>query len=70
MNQMIEVSCSHCGEVNSFPVSDLVSGMPITDDNGNVVVEHPEIDFEEGILIQCSRCNYPIPVNSQDLVNE
>lgn len=56
----IKVTCSNCSKDNEFEVEELVSGMPIKNDEGIVVEEHPEVEIDENTMIQCEHCRYPI----------
>lgn len=66
--KMISVSCPYCSKINVFSFQDLQSGIPIKDDEGNIVEEYPEVDLEEGILIKCEYCGGPIPCSEDDII--
>lgn len=54
-NRMIQVTCD-CSHVNVFPESELISGMTIKDDQGNVVEENPEVTINEFTFVECEKC--------------
>ncbi len=60
MNRTIEIKCSNCGAINQIRESDLVSGVPIKDANGNVVEEHPPVTIDENTVVGCEKCRYPM----------
>lgn len=56
----IRVTCSNCSQDNEFVIEELVSGMPIKNDEGDIVEEYPEVEIDENTMIQCEHCRYPI----------
>jgi hypothetical protein len=60
MSKKISVTCPHCGKVNEFLQSDLVSGMPIRDDEGNIIEEYPEVEVDACTFIKCDVCGAPV----------
>ena len=60
MSKTFEIKCPHCGKVNTFDESDLVSGMSVKDDNGNIVQEHPPVEINENTFVRCEECGYPM----------
>ncbi len=63
MSETIKLQCTnapHCNHINVFPKSDLVSGIPLKDDEGNVINEHPEVELDGNTFIRCENCGYPI----------
>lgn len=56
----ISVKCPNCLEDNTISTHDLLSGMPIKNDQGEIVEEFPEVEVDENTLIQCSNCKYPV----------
>jgi hypothetical protein len=63
MSRTISVTCpntEYCGKVNTFEESELISGLAIVDDNGEVVDAHPAVEVDENTFVQCSHCGYPI----------
>lgn len=56
----IRVKCSHCLQDNEFTIEELTSGMPIKNDEGDIVEEYPEVEIDENTMIQCEYCKYPI----------
>jgi hypothetical protein len=60
MVRKISVKCPHCNEINSFYESELVSGVPRSDKNGNVIEEHPPVVVDVNTLVKCEYCSYPV----------
>lgn len=59
----ISVKCpniQHCGYVNTFAEDELVSGISLKNDDGEVVEEHPPVVIDENTFVKCERCGYPI----------
>lgn len=60
MSKTFEITCPHCGTVNIFDESDLVSGMSIKDDQGNIVQENPPVEVDSFTFVRCENCGYPM----------
>ncbi len=62
-SRIITVKCLnivHCGHINQFPESELVSGMTMKDDQGAIIEEHPQVTIDENTFVKCEACGYPI----------
>ena len=63
MSKMISVKCTntvHCGHLNVFPASDLVSGLALVNESGEVVNAHPQVKVDANTFVECEECRYPI----------
>lgn len=60
MSRTIEIRCQNCGKLNKISESDLVSGVPTKDLNGNIIEEHPPVTIDDNTVVQCEHCRYPM----------
>lgn len=58
-NRTVSAICD-CNHVNVFLESELVSGMTVKDDQGNIVEENPEVTINEFTFVQCEQCGSPV----------
>ena len=68
MNRKIEVTCEKCNSVNKFSSDELVSGMSIKDDSGKIIEEHPAVEIDENMFIQCDQCGAPVSCRNAKMV--
>lgn len=69
MNRRIEIECSNCKKVNYVNESELVSGVPLKDIQGNVVEEHPPVTIDANTLVACDACRYPMSCENAKFFN-
>ena len=64
MSRTISVTCTnsqqHCCHENVFREDELISGMSIKDDEGNIIEEHPPVEVDSRTFVKCEKCGYPI----------
>ena len=66
----INITCAHCKVENSFFLHELISGMPIKDDAGDIIEEYPEVEIDEHTLVACSSCGYPMSCANAAITDE
>jgi len=69
MNRKIEIKCSNCGALNTFRESELVSGVPKKNINGQIVQEYPPVTVDENTLVGCEKCKYPMSCKNVRVYN-